>query len=395
MIRTTMWIYPWDIIDMGAGAVLDEVLMETGLGGLSVATVYHAGRFLQPRSPARKVYFPEDGTIYFEPDLRMYRDSPLKPEVSSAVSKGKDVLRDLESLKARRHFTLNGWTVCLHNTRLGMLHPEAATQNAFGDRNFYNLCPSNPLSVSYLSAIVKDLTHHYAMDSLELESPNFMGFAHEFHHEKDGVGLTERGDFLLSLCFCPHCMKKARDSGVDAERARDSVKRLLEGILGQEVPRPDPGFVSRGIDGFADDPALRSFLAWRFTPVTELCRTLRASARRSTALYFLSLVTQRAWLQGIDVEAIARACDGLVVCAYDSSAPQVFSDVGEAARRVGSDRHLSAGFRVFYPETQGAEDLRSKVHEAVRAGAKGVNFYNYGLIPRPRLAWIRTSVEGL
>jgi alkylation response protein AidB-like acyl-CoA dehydrogenase len=26
------------------------------------------------------------------------------------------------------------WTVCLHNTRLGMLHPEAVTRNAFGSR---------------------------------------------------------------------------------------------------------------------------------------------------------------------------------------------------------------------------------------------------------------------
>jgi len=390
-----MWIYPWDILDMGVDEVLAEVQAEAGLGGLSIATAYHAGRFLQPRSPQRKVYFPEDGTVYFEPDLRMYRDSLLKPQVSSVVSKGKDVLRDLALLSKKRGFTLNGWTVCLHNTRLGMLHPEAATQNAFGDRNFYNLCPSNPLAVSYLTALVKDLTQHYELDSLELESPNFMGFAHEFHHEKDGVGLTEYGDFLLSLCFCPDCMKKAQEGGVDAELARDSVRRLLEEVMGREIPVPDPGFVSRGIDGFQGEPALRSFLSWRFEPVTDLCKALRESAKTSTAIYFLSLVTQRAWLQGIDVEAIARACDGLVVCVYDSPPPQVFADIGEASRRIGSEKYLSAGFRVFHPETRSAEDLRSKVREAVRAGAEGVNFYNFGLIPRSRLSWIRTSLDGL
>ena len=395
MIRTTMWVYPWDIIDIGVEEVLHEVQEEAGLGGLSVATAYHAGRFLQPRSPRRKVYFPEDGTIYFEPDQRNYRNSVLKPQVSTVVSKGRDVLRELEGLRRKGGFTLNGWTVCLHNTRLGMLHPEATTQNAFGDRNFYNLCPSNPLCISYLTALVQDMTHRYSLDSLELESPNFMGFAHDFHHEKDGVGLDERGDFLLSLCFCGDCMKKAREQGVDAEGARDAVRRLLDAVLERAVPAPDPGFVAKGINAFSAQPALRSFLAWRFTPVTELCRALRASAEPSAAVYFLSLVTQRAWLQGIDVEAIGRVCDGLVVCVYNSPPALVSRDIAEASRLVPSDKHLSAGFQVFHPETKGPEDLQSKVQEAVRAGARGLNFYNYGLIPRARLAWIKGSVKGL
>jgi hypothetical protein len=396
MIRTTMWIYPWDIIDMGAETVLRELIDDSHVGGLSIATSYHAGRFLQPRSPRRKVYFPEDGTIYFEPDMSLYRDSTMKPQVSSTVSRasgGRDVLRELSALRAKRGFTLNGWTVCLHNTRLGMLHPDACTQNAFGDRNFYNLCPSSPLSISYLSALVKDLTEHYILDSLELESPNFMGFAHEFHHEKDGVGLTTYGDFLLSLCFCPECMKKAAAAGADPVRARDSVRRRLDAVFERDVPAQELGFVEKGVDGFADDPELRRYLAWRFAPVTELCRLLRASAAPRTRIYFLSLVTGRAWLQGIDVQSVSRECDGMVVCAYDSGPDQVYRDIREAASRAAPGTYLAAGFRVFHPETQGAGELKQKVRQAVAAGAQGLNFYNYGLIPRSRLAWIRESID--
>jgi len=393
MIRTTMWIYPWDIIDMGTDKVLQELQEGAHVGGLSVATSYHAGRFLQPRSPGRKVYFPEDGTIYFEPDLRMYRDSLLKPQVSSLLSGGKDPLRELAALKKARNFTLNGWTVCLHNTRLGMLHPDACTQNAFGDRNFYNLCPSNPLCISYLGALVKDLTRHYALDSLELESPNFMGFAHEYHHEKDGVGLSTYGDFLMSLCFCPECRKKASAAGADPGRAQESVRKRMEVIFERDVPLGDAGFVEKGIDGFADDPGLRKFLQWRFEPVTELCRVLRASAEPRTRIYFLSLVTARAWLQGIHVESVSRECDGLVVCAYDSTPEQVYRDILDAASRRVPGKYLAAGFRVFHPETRDAADLTRKVQQAVRAGADGLNFYNFGLIPRSRLSWIRESVE--
>ncbi|MER8576253.1 hypothetical protein NKH20_30495, partial [Mesorhizobium sp. M1374] len=79
------------------------------------------------------------------------------------------------------------WTVCLHNTRLGMLHPQAVTRNAFGDANYYNLCPSHPDARAYVRALVADISHSYRPDRIELESPSFMGFAHEYHHEKDGV----------------------------------------------------------------------------------------------------------------------------------------------------------------------------------------------------------------
>ncbi len=62
-MRNSMWTYPWDILDIGTDAVLGECRDRAGLNAISVATSYHAGRFLQARSPLRKTFFPEDGTI--------------------------------------------------------------------------------------------------------------------------------------------------------------------------------------------------------------------------------------------------------------------------------------------------------------------------------------------
>lgn len=393
-MQKNMWIYPWDILDIGIETIAGELFDEVGINGLSIATAYHAGHFLQPRSPKRKIYFPEDGTIYFEPDMSLYKDSLMKPKVSSIIEQGTDVFRQAESYKKKYSFALNGWTVCLHNTRLGMEHPDACTRNAFGDVNYYNLCPSNSMNTAYLSALVKDITTHYKMDSLELESPNFMGFAHEFHHEKDGVGLNDYGDFLLSLCFCPECTHKATEAGVDVEKARASVRRRLDEIFDRAIPKNDPGFIEKGIDNFADDPELKAFLAWRFTPVTDLCAALKRSANPSTAIYFLSLVTKRTWLQGIDVAEIAKVCDGLVVCAYDSSPEQVYLDIKEAAGLI-RPKYLSAGFRVFYPEMHDAREITSAIRSAQQAGANALNFYNYGLLPKTRLSWIHQGIEGL
>ena len=98
--------------------------------------------------------------------------------------------------------------MCLHNTRLGLLHPELCSRNAFGDIAYFGLCPCQPEARRYVVALVAELTYAYAPDSVELESPTFMGFVHGFHHEKDGVGLAPEDDFLLSLCFCPACLER-------------------------------------------------------------------------------------------------------------------------------------------------------------------------------------------
>jgi hypothetical protein len=59
-----MWTYAWDLLDLGFDTVPGELSDRAGVNGISLATSYHAGRFPEPRSPKRKVYFPEDGTIY-------------------------------------------------------------------------------------------------------------------------------------------------------------------------------------------------------------------------------------------------------------------------------------------------------------------------------------------
>jgi hypothetical protein len=91
---------------------------------------------------------------------------------------------------------------------------------------------------AYACALVADVTGSYRPDVIELESPCFMGFAHEFHHAKDGVGLTAEDDFLLSLCFCPACLARAGRAGVDGERARATVRRWIVVTCEREFPAP-------------------------------------------------------------------------------------------------------------------------------------------------------------
>jgi hypothetical protein len=389
----SMWSYPWDLEDLGVDLAVAELRGAARLNGISLATSYHAGRFLQPRSPVRKAYFPEDGTVYFRPEPSRWSNVAITPRVASIVER-RDILRELVERRDAGGLAVSCWTVCLHNTRLGMAHPHATTRNAFGDPNYYNLCPSNPEARAYVRALVADVSHGYRPDAIELESPCFMGFAHEFHHEKDGVGMTAEDDFLLSLCFCPACLARARQRGVDGERAQATVRRWIVEMCEREVPAPRwPDFPAAGLDVFKPHGEVYDYLMCRFEPVTSLVAELRDAAAPETKVYLIDL--KDGWLGGCDLDAIGKVCDGAILCAYGMTPEATEALMRQGRAALGPDKRLGAGFRVFYPETADAEQLALRSRAARDGGAAAINYYNYGLIPRKRLDWIGAAVESL
>jgi len=393
-MHLSMWTYPWDIQDQGLGAFAAELDGRAGLNTVSLATSYHAGRFLQPRSPQQKAYFPEDGTVYFRPDESLWQDKLIRPLMAGNVTERGDMLDALVRARDATGLKVSCWTVCLHNSRLGMLHPDHVTRNAFGNANYYNLCPSSPVTRDYAVTLVRDITTNYRPDMVELESPNFMGFAHEYHHEKDGVGLNAEDDFLLSLCFCDHCTARAEKAGVSVEGARRSVARFIAELCERAVPEPQfPDFPAAGIDAFRDHPDLHAYLTWRSEPVTSLIGEIKAAADPATRVVLIDL--KDGWLGGVDLAAAGKLCDGAILCCYDM-APDAIGDVIRTGRAaIGPDKFLGVGLRVFYPEVSAAAVLAARARAAVDAGADGVNFYNYGLIPAKRLDWVKAAVDAI
>ena len=393
-MHLSMWTYPWDIQDQGLETLAADLVGRAGLNTVSMATSYHAGRFLQPRSPQQKAYFPEDGTIYFRPDESLWQGKEIQPLVAQNLIERGDMLEALTRARATTGLKVSCWTVCLHNTRLGTLHPGHVTRNAFGNANYYNLCPSSPAARDYVVTLVRDITVNYKPDMLELESPNFMGYAHEHHHEKDGVGLNAEDDFLLSLCFCDHCTARAQKAGVPVEAARKTVARFIAETCERAVPeRQFADFPDAGIDAFRAYPELHAFLAWRTEPVTSLIGEIKAAADPSTRIVLIDL--KDAWLGGVDLDAVGKLCDGAILCCYDMT-PEAVGDVIRTGRAIlGPEKFLGLGLRVFYPEVDGPEILTARVKNAVEAGVDGVNFYNYGLIPAKRLDWVGETVAAI
>ena len=391
-MHRSMWTYPGDVLDLSSGRVTAE-LREAGLDTVSLATSYHAGRFLQVRSPVRKTFFPEDGTIYFNPTAARWDGAAIRPRVAAVVSEGGDVLADLIRRREAGGLRVSCWTVCLHNSRLGQAHPEVVTRNAYDEPSVFNLCPSHPAVRAYLATLIEDLSATYKPDSIELESPGFMGYAHDHHHEKDGLGLTAEDDLLLSLCFCPACLARAGRAGVDGTRARGTVRQCLEESFARAIPEPRwPDLRATGLDVFRPYPEVYDYLAWRSEPVTSLLREVRARADPATRIYVIDL--EDGWLGGLDRRAASEACDGVILCAYDMPPAAVAALLRAGRVAIGPDKFLGTGFRLFYPEMKVPADIAERVEAARSAGCDGINFYNYGLVPKARLAWMNPAGPG-
>ena len=389
MSEVSVWAYPWDLHDLGLNAAL-TALSDVGAGMVSMATSYHAGRFLQPGNPRRRVYFPQDGTVYYQVDPERWSGAEIVPLQADIVATEGDKLAELIAQRDQGGAGVSCWTVCLHNTRLGMLHPAHVVRTAHGDPHYYGLCPSSPAARAYVVGLVKEIAERYRPDRIELESPDFMGFSHGYHHEKDGLPVLPEDDFLLGICFCAHCLVRARAAGVDGQAAQVVVAGLLDAAFARELPEAQfLNFPAEGIAAFARIPALHAYLSWRSEPVTSLIAEIKSVV--PTGVRVLLIDFEGSWWGGVDLAAVAPHIDGLLYCAYFTEVSRIVDLMSEARQRIGPQKTLIAGFQLFYPNLKDRNDLAARVG-AASPWADGFNFYNLGLVPAKRLDWIRTSV---
>lgn len=386
----SIWAYPWDLQDAPDAVA---AIAETGAGAISLATSYHAGRFLQPGNPRRRIVFPEDGTVYYQPDPSVWAEADIVPKPARIVVEEGDWLHRIADARDGGGPHLSCWTVCLHNLRLGMAHPAHCLRSAFGDPVPYGLCPSSPAAQDYVAGIVAEVTARYRPERVELESPGFMGFDHGFHHEKDGLGLSPDERFLLGLCFCEHCTRAAGAAGVDVEAARSEVTATLVAAFERAQPEPRfPDFAVCGVSAFDRVPALADFLRWRGHPVTALIARCRDVADPHTQVLLIDHAGSH-W-EGVDRADAARACDGLLYCAYDTPAHQLGAELAQVRDSLAEGATLIAGLSLFYPTVADAADLSARAQAAMRQ-ADGLNFYNFGLVPRARLRWVTEALAAL
>jgi hypothetical protein len=374
-VDSSIFAFATDLADEGVVTVLDNVQLRGGLGGITIAAAYHEGRDVFPHSPVRKVRFLESGAIFFRPDAARWRGVRLRPPVSEAA----DVFAETVAAAADRGLIVNAWTVFLHNGALAGAAPDCASENAFGDRYVTDLCPANPDVREFAKALAADVAAQ-GVSTIVAESLHHHPLEHGFAHERYFVPLGERARFLLGLCFCRHCLAAAPDGEAAKRVARDELERVFAGA--DEAPLEPLG------------PELTAYVRARAETVTSLAAAVAAAARAGGARFdFMDLsgavkgyatgrpegeaAAEIAWRLGVDLAALAGACDGLEAIGYAADPARLRFDL-EAYRALGGD--LSVVLRPMPPDCDSAENLREKVSLARELGLRRVDFYHYGLM---------------
>jgi hypothetical protein len=388
MSYRAIYAYPWDLADEGVLAAIDR-LRSLGIDTLTIAGSYHAGKFLRPHGEGGRVYFPEDGTVYFNADPARY--GTIKPILNSAVHE-RDVFR--EAIASSRIF-VHAWLVLLHNSRLGERHRQSTVRNAAGDRYIYSLCPSAPEVRQYAVALCKDITDNYPVAGISVETPGYLPYAHGYHHEFAMVRPNAWLDARLGLCFCEHCIANASAQGIDAEGVRRRTIEEIDSYLSGTVDFPNDMADAFWLSDVASGGALSRFLEWRCGVVTSLVREIRAAVRADATVSVIPSVarpTAGAWYEGTDLAALAEAAGIIEACFYEPTAERIRADLFDVQRRLGKIGRLRGIVRPGFPDLQSRADLISAAEALRDAGLSEIAFYNYGHLRRANLAWIADAL---
>jgi hypothetical protein len=392
-VESSLYAFAEDLRAEGTGPVLDRVL-GYGCDGLTVAAAYHRARDVTPHGPPR-VTLRRDG-VHFVPPPDLFRGLRLLPPVQPGADDG--LLANLRRLTAQRGARLHGWTVFLHNTTLGLAHPEVTQQNCFGDRAApADLCPSHPDVRAYAAALARSVARQ-GVDTVVAESLHFGFFRHGYHHDRCFAELGPVEEFLLGLCFCAHCLARAQAAGADGEAARAAAARIVGGTLDGGAPLA--GELSAGGLAACAGEELACYVRARTGTVTTLAASVAQSvADEGARLVFLDVTgaikgyadglpdgapaCADAWRIGVDPAAAGAAAGGYAMLGYARDASRLAADVAAYRSAVGGACELRVTLRPGPPDTPSASNLVAKLDAA--AAADAVDFYNYGMFPFPVL----------
>jgi hypothetical protein len=388
MSYKAIYTYAWDLAESGVAAAVNE-FRGLGLDTVTLAGSYHAGKFMRPHGKSGKVYFPDDGTVYFKADASRY--GAIKP-VANGLLKGGDVLRELTTSGAQ----VNVWLVLLHNTRLGMAHPDSVVRNAFGDPYYYNLCPSAPAARAYAIGLAKDVTESYSVAGISTEAPGFTPYAHGFHHEFALMKSNAWLENMLGLCFCDHCVAAAEKAGIDARRLKAEVAADISAYLDSDIDYPPDMAEAFWRADIAADGDLRRFLDFRNDVVTSLVAEIRAAVRKDANVAVIPSVarpTGGAWYEGSDLHALAKTTGIIEACFYEPSAMRVKADLFDIRRRLKGAGKVRGILRPSHPDLATKGEFLDAVAALRAGGVDELAFYNWGHLRRANLQWIGEALK--
>ncbi|MEY9938128.1 hypothetical protein [Streptacidiphilus sp. MAP5-3] len=381
-MESSVLAFATDLLDEGPDAFFGNLADRAGVGGVTLASVYHEARDVFPHNPRRVLRYLEPGAAYFRPDPAAWAGRRLRPTPSTALDDagatgdGADPFALAAAETQARGMKLHAWTVFLHNDRLGFQHPDCAPENAFGDRHLTELCPANPEVREYVTTLVAEHAR-YGVDAIRAESLHFHGLRHGYHHERYFEHLGPVAEALLGLCFCTHCRTAAQAAGVPADSVRERVRAEIRVRLTDERAAAEPCRLDELADG-----AVAAYIDASTATVTSLAReAAETAAGLGMRLTFMDGDGPgKGWLSGIDLPSLAAAVPQVETLGYAPTPEQVREKVAAFALHGVKPGALAVILRPMAEDCDSAENLAAKVAILRDLGVPEVEFYHYGLM---------------
>jgi hypothetical protein len=395
MTTSLMWVYPWDLVDEGINDALDRMQSLANISAINVATVYHAGKFLLPHNPARKLYIPRSSAYYYDASSTVCSSS-----VPSQVKTGygrREFWSPLREECSRRGLELGAWVIALHHDDPTAADSSFVVQNAFGEPLPTNLCANNSVVRSHMVNLLDDIAATLPVDRIVIESLEWLTLRHGDHHEAFGVRMAPTTEWLLSLCFCPDCVSAMGLSSSDAHRLTSEIRKVVR----ESLLRGDQTWSRVSADhweanshalgeAFADVQRCRTEALQ--TLLVDVVRTIRSRTAAKVGLVdfgplYRCGLWEGAWENGVDLRRQAAVVDEMHPTFYFTEVTSYEPKVADYCTALGGVATMIPVLRVLPPETQSMAALSAAV-DALLGRAPIVGTYNYGLMSIEALAWV-------
>lgn len=214
-------------VDEGVDACLDT-LREKGGVNTVMATVFTYGTGLAGRQvhgeplPDHGVqsYDEVHGGSYAQVHPGFYSDSPIR-DIRAPELGDFDVLADVIPKAKAKGMQVYALFEEAYNPSLIPNFETVCEVDVYG-RLGRDTCFNNPGARSFLTAMVSDWMTSNDLDGLMWESERQGPLNSTIGAHFGAMGARRRS----ICCFCPHCMRKGREQGIDAERARQGYIAL-------------------------------------------------------------------------------------------------------------------------------------------------------------------------
>ena len=406
----TTGIYPWDVHDEGEKTILDNLQNIVGCNAAyMVALMHHEKRPCNhnyyPHNPVRKRYLAEDSSCYWLVNDAEYKDSRIKPIMSS-----RDFLRGTDWLDVlTKEMRKRGMRTGAEISHTPLDAPRG--RNEFSDliqRDIYGEPPGSPRFTSYshlcwnsadareyVCCLARDLARNHDVDMIQTCSWPFASGRMDLH---PFLGV------LLAGCFCKNCEAEARKQGLDWDSIVAKVRYFADclterSLETQEDWRQIRKGDSTGVMYLLENPEIYQWLKFRCDSLTRYYKELSEAIHgvRPEIDFRINTCWKDTENYGMDLTQIKKHVDSVRMMDYAEQRGDPALIPGKALwlanvrRQVGEDMPIIGGIGPRGGATP--QMIRDSIFLLADNGIDGLSFGFYDCAPTANLMAIKEGME--